>query len=177
MDKTQKEKLVAEVKERLERAQAAFLVDYKGLDVEAISRLRAALREKGTDFQVVKNRLLALASNDTQTSVLKEKLVGPTAIAIAYEDAVAPAKVLVDLEKELKNMELKAGQISGRILDVEAIQRLAKLPGREELLATVLGTMQAVPASFVRVLNGMITQLLYALKAIEEKKSAEPQAS
>jgi large subunit ribosomal protein L10 len=86
---------------------------------------------------------------------------------------VAPAKVLADLSKDLKNLELKAGQMSGKMLDADAIQRLAKLPGREDLLAQVLAAMQGVPGSFVRVLNGVIVQFLNALKALEEKKSAE----
>ena len=173
LDRTQKEAFVAEVKERLERAEATFLVDYKGLDVEGINRLRSALRETGTEFQVVKNRLLALASRDTDTDVLKEHFVGPTAVAITYEDAVAPAKVLVDLGKDLKNLEIKVGQMSGKILEAEAIQRLARLPGREELLAQVLAAMQGVPGSFVRVLNGVIVQFLNVLKALEEQRSAE----
>jgi large subunit ribosomal protein L10 len=173
LDRTQKEAFVADMKERLDRAEATFLVDYKGLDVEDINRLRSALRNTGTEFQVVKNRLLALASRETDTDVLKEHFVGPTAVAIAYEDVVAPAKVLADLSKDLKNLELKAGQMSGKMLDADAIQRLAKLPGREDLLAQVLAAMQGVPGSFVRVLNGVIVQFLNALKALEEKKSAE----
>jgi large subunit ribosomal protein L10 len=173
LDRTQKEAFVADMKERLDRAEATFLVDYKGLDVEDINRLRSALRNTGTEFQVVKNRLLALASRETDTDVLKEHFVGPTAVAITYEDVVAPAKVLADLSKDLKNLELKAGQMSGKMLDADAIQRLAKLPGREDLLAQVLAAMQGVPGSFVRVLNGVIVQFLNALKALEEKKSAE----
>lgn len=173
MDRTQKEAFVADMKERLERAEATFLVDYKGLDVEDINRLRSALRDTGTEFQVVKNRLLALASRDTDTDVLNELFVGPTAVAISYEEVVAPAKVLVDLGKDLKNLELKAGQMSGKMLDADAIQRLARLPGREDLLAQVLAAMQGVPGSFVRVLNGVIVQFLNVLKALEEKKSAE----
>lgn len=176
MDRTQKENFVADVKARLEKAEATFLLDYKGLDVESINRLRKELRNVGAEFQVVKNRLLALAGKGTQTEVLEDKFVGPTAIAITYDEPVAPAKVLVDLEKEFKALEIKAGQMSGRVLDVDAIQRLAKLPGREELLAQVLSTMQAVPGSFVRVLNGMIVQLLNVLNAIEEKKGQESQA-
>lgn len=176
MDRTRKAKFVEDVKARLERAEATFLLDYKGLDVEAINRLRRELRSTGTEFQVVKNRLLALASKDTETAVLEDKFVGPTAIAITYDEPVGPAKILVDLEKELKELEIKAGQMSGRVLDVDAIQRLAKLPGREELLAQVLSAMQAVPGSFVRVLNGMVVQLLNVLKAVEEKKNAESQA-
>ena len=81
-----------------------------------------------------------------------------------------PAKVLVDFEKESKKLEIKAAQISGSALDVEAVKRLADLPGRDVPLAQALSAMQAVPASFVRAVNGIIAKLMYAMKAIEQKK-------
>jgi large subunit ribosomal protein L10 len=173
LEKAKKEALVADVSERLGRAKATFLVDYQGLDVAAMSRLRKELRDAGAEFQVIKNRLLVLASRDTETAVLKEHLVGPCALAITYDDVVAPAKVLADTEKANQKLEIKFGQMSGRLLDADAVKRLARLPGREELLAQVLAAMQAVPASFVRVLNGAAVQFLNVLKALEDKKRAE----
>ncbi len=173
LEREKKEAFVADVKERLERAQATFLVDYKGLDVEAMNRLRKGLRDVGAEFRVVKNRLLALASRDTDTAVLNDRFVGPCGLAITYEDVVAPAKVLVDMEKDIKHLEIMAGQIAGRSMDAEAIKRLARLPGRDELLAQVLAAMQAVPGSFVRVLNGVLVQFMNVLKAVEDQKRAE----
>ncbi len=161
------------MKERLGRAQATYLVDYKGLDVAAMTRLRKELKDAGAEFQVVKNRLLLLASRETDTAVMQEHFTGPCALAITYEDVVAPAKALVDSEKDNKKLEIRAGQMAGRLMDVESIRRLAKLPGREALLAQVLAAMQAVPASFVRVLNGVTVQLLNVLKAVEDQKRAE----
>jgi large subunit ribosomal protein L10 len=89
---------------------------------------------------------------------------------------VAPAKALVDLSKDINNLELKTGQIAGKPMDAEALKRLAKLPGRDQLLAQALATMNAVPTSFVRVLNGVIGNLLNVLKAIETSKEGEQQA-
>jgi large subunit ribosomal protein L10 len=173
LERQKKEAFVADVKERLGRAQATFLVDYKGLDVAAMTRLRKELRDAGSEFQVVKNRLLVLASRDTDTGVMMEQFTGPCALAITYDDVVAPAKVLADTEKGNKKLEIKAGQMAGKLMDSESIRRLAKLPGREELLAQVLAAMQAVPGSFVRVLNGVAVEFLNVLKAVEDKKSAE----
>ncbi|MFP4036677.1 MAG: 50S ribosomal protein L10 [Desulfobacteraceae bacterium] len=173
MDKNEKIAFVNDVKGRLERAKATYLVDYKGLDVTAMNRLRRELKDAGSEFQVVKNRLLALASRDTETAVLKDYFVGPSAIAITYDDMVAPAKVLVNLGKEYKDLEIKAGQISGKVMDFEAVERVAKLPTRDELLAQVLAAMQAVPGSFVRVLNGVLMQFMNVLAALQEKKQAE----
>ena len=166
MDKKQKETLVADMKDRLSNAQAAFLVDYQGLDVETLNILRNELRQTGSEFQVVKNRLVKLACQDTETESLKDHFVGPCALTIAHDDVVAPAKVLVDFSKNQKNLELKVGQISGRMMDANAIKRLAELPGRDVLLAQTLSAMKEVPTSFVRVLNGVIVSLLNVLKAI-----------
>jgi len=171
MNKQEKELFVADLKAKLEKSQGTFLVDFQGLDVEAINRLRNELRQSGAEFQVVKNRLLKLASKDTDTRVMEESMKGPSAVTFAYEDVVGPAKVLSNFANEFKKMDIKQGQISGRAFDGEGIKRLAQLPGREVLLSQALSAMQAVPGSFVRVLNGLVTQLLYALKAIEQQKN------
>jgi large subunit ribosomal protein L10 len=170
LDRNQKETLVADMKNRLQNAQAAFVVDYKGLDVEALNRLRNELRQTGSEFHVVKNRLAKLACRDTQTESLKEHFAGPCALAVAHHDIVAPARVLVDFSKAEKALELKVGQICGKMIDMNAIRRLAELPGREELLSQVLSAMKEVPTSFVRVLNGVLVSLLNVLKAIENTK-------
>ena len=171
MNRKEKEIFVADMNSRLQKAQATFLVDYQGLNVEAMNALRTELRQSQTEFQVVKNRLLILASQNTHTASLKERFVGPCALAIAYEDIVAPAKALVDQSKKNNKLEIKAGQIDGKVMDAEGIKKLADLPSRDVLLAQVLSTMQAVPASFVRALNGIILNLLYVLKAVESQKS------
>jgi large subunit ribosomal protein L10 len=156
---------------RLQKAQATFLVDYQGLDVEALNSLRQELRKSNTEFQVVKNRLLKLASQDTETGSLREQFVGPCALAITYDDVVAPAKALVDQGTKHKKLDIKVGQIGGKPIDAEGIKRLADLPSRDVLLAQVLSAMQAVPASFVRALNGIVLNLLNVIKAIESQKS------
>lgn len=170
MNRKEKEMFVASMNSRLQKAQATFLVDYQGLDVEAINSLRSELKKQDTDFHVVKNRLLKLASQDTETAALEEHFAGPCAVAITYDDVVAPAKALVEQGVQNKNLEIKAGQIGGKTLDFVAIKRLAELPGRDVLLSQVLSAMQAVPTSFVRVLNGAVAQLVYVLKALEKQK-------
>jgi large subunit ribosomal protein L10 len=155
---------------RLQRAKAVFVVDYQGLDVEAINKVRGELRKIDTEFTVVKNRLLKLASEDTETKSIQEHFSGPCALAITYEDVVAPAKVLTEMSKGFENLELKIGQMSGKQIDVDAIKRLAELPGREQLIALVLSTMQGVPTSLVRVLNGVVIKLLNVLNAVGKSK-------
>jgi large subunit ribosomal protein L10 len=173
LNKKEKEIFVAHMQDRLKRANATFLVDYQGLNVEAMNRIRKELKKVDTEFHVVKNRLLKLASQDTPTASIGEDFVGPTALAITYDDIVAPAKVLVDMAKDYKELEIKRGQVSDRPMNSDAIKRLAFLPGRDELLAQVLSAMKEVPTSLVRVLNGVVVNLLHVLKAVEAKKENE----
>ena len=107
----------------------------------------------------------------TDTGLIKDHMHGPSAIAVTYEDMVGTAKVLVDFAEEFKKLRIKNGQISGRVVDIDAIKRLSKLPGKDVLLAQTLSAMQAVPASFVRVLNGVVAKLLNVLTAIEQQKA------
>jgi len=171
MDRQEKEKFVADLHGRLKKAQGTFLVEYKGLDVESMNQLRKELKKVDAEFQVVKNRLLKLAGEETDTGLIKDHMHGPSAIAVTYEDMVGTAKVLVDFAEKFKKLKIKNGQISGKVVDIDAIKRLAKLPGKDVLLAQTLSAMQAVPASFVRVLNGVVVKLLNVLTAIEQQKA------
>ena len=157
----------------LEKAQATFVVNYQGIDVETMNSLRRDLRKVNADFRVVKNRLLKLASEDTQTACIKEHLVGPCALAITYDDVVGAAKLLVEKDKKLEKLKLKMGQIGGKAINVDQIKRLAELPSREVLLSQVLSAMQGVPTSLVRALNGVVFKLLYVLKSIETQKQEQ----
>ena len=170
MKKSDKEAFVNTMKERLEKARATFLVDYQGLNVEAMNNLRGELRKVDAEFQVVKNRLLKLASQDTETGSMKDHFIGPCALAISYDVMVAPAKVLVNQSKDHDKLEIKVGQIAGKIIDFEGIKRLAELPSRDVLLSQVLSAMQGVPTALVRVLNGTAVNLVNVLKAIEDQK-------
>jgi len=173
LKKSEKEQFVADLSERLKRATATFLVDYQGLDVESINRLRGELRKAETEFQVVKNRLLKIASEDTETGIIRDQMVGPSALAITYDDVVAPAKALVEFGKEFKQLKIKCGQLSGKMFDGDAISHLSALPDRDVLLAQVLSAMQGVSGAFVRVLNGAVAQILNVLEAIKKQKSEQ----
>lgn len=172
MDREEKKQFVSDLHSRLEKAQGTFLVHYKGLKVSDINSLRNKLRDTGAEFQVVKNRLLKLACQGTETESIKDHMEGPTAITLTYDDLIGPAKTLVDFAKDFKQLEIKSGQISGKQINAAAVKQLAQLPGREVLLSQVLAAMQAVPASFVRLLGGIMGQLLNVLKAIEQQKEA-----
>ncbi len=172
MNRNNKEQVVAELAERLGTAKAAFLADYRGLNVDKVNKLRSDLRNAGVEYRVVKNTLLRLAAKGTGAECLKEHLQGPTAIAIAQDDPVAPAKVLTEFAKANDKFELKVGALDGKLLSIEEIKALSELPSREVLLAKVLGSLNAPATNFVGVLAAIPRSLVQVLAAIQDKKAA-----
>lgn len=170
MNKSQKDSIVRGLQERLGKASGAFLVDYQGLKVETLTKLRHELREANVQFQVVKNRLLVIACEGTDTAVLKEHIRGPSGLAITYEDVIKPAKVLTNFSRENGALEIKVGQINGKVVDLRAINKLAKLPPKEILLSQLLFTLSGVPALFVRVLSEIPRRMVTVLEAIKRQK-------
>jgi large subunit ribosomal protein L10 len=170
LNKENKQQVVTELHDKLTRAKAVFLADFRGMNVEKATGLRDELRKADVEYKVVKNTLLELASRETDKEALSSHFVGPTAIAFSYDDPVSAAKVLSRFAKESQAIfKLKAGVLSGRLISVADIQALADLPSREVLLAKMLGSMNApatnfvgvlaaVPGSFVRVLNAIKMQ-------------------
>lgn len=172
MNKQSKEELVAEFAAKLKGAKAAFLADYRGLDVDQANDLRNKLREVGVEYRVVKNTLLRLAAKDTDSACFDEYLIGPTAIALVNEDPVAPAKALVEFAKKNNIFVLKAGMLDGKLLAVADIMALAELPSRDELLAKMLGSMSAPASNFVGVLAAVPRTFVQVLAAIKDQKEA-----
>jgi len=171
LDRNEKEKVVTGLRERLGKACGTFLVDYQGLDVKALTKLRRELRETNIELQVVKNRLLSIACQDTEAAVLKDYITGPCALAITYDDVVMPAKVLTKFGQDYQALEIKIGEINGKVIDLPAIKRLAQLPSREILLSQLLFSLSGVPTSFVRVLSEMLRRLVTVLEAIKRQKA------
>lgn len=168
----EKQAIAEELHKAFADSKVVILTDYKGLNVAAMSDLRRRLRQSGVHYKVVKNRLLARASEQTGVEAIRSHFKGPSAVAFSYEDPVAPAKILIDFAKEFEALEVKVGVLGGKELDFKAIKALADLPSREQLLGQVLGAMNAVPSSFVRALANLPQKLLYAITAIKDQKEA-----
>ena len=172
MNRDNKQELVTEMHERLTRAKAVFLADFRGMDVGKATTLRNELRSASVEYRVFKNTLLDRASQGTDMECLSPYLTGPTAIAISYDDPVSAAKVLSKFAKDPQGkFVLKVGVLSGKLLDVRQIQALAELPSREVLLAKMLGSMQAPATNFVGVLAALPGSLVRALDAIRAQKA------
>ena len=183
MNRQEKEAVVAELRDKLERSKAAILTDYRGLKVLEITELRHKLREEGVEYRVVKNSLIRLAVKDTEASPLKDYLIGPNAVAFSYDDEITPAKLLLEYAKQNQKLEVKAGVLAGRLMLQEELKRLVQLPSKEVLQAQLLGimstlpsrllgVMNAVPRDFVGLLAAVPRNLLGVLKAIEQKSSS-----
>ena len=174
MLKEKKSEVIATLQEKLGRAEFNVLTDFKGLKVAEFTQLRRELKEAGGELAVVKNTLLKLAAGDRAAAALEKFLVGPTAIVLGYQNPVEIAKILSKYAKDKPdNFVLKAGILGRSVLTDKDVVELAKMPSREVLLAKLLGALQGVPTSLVSVLSGILRQLLYTLKAIEEKKAGE----
>ena len=172
MNRDNKQELVTEMHERLGRAKAVFLADFRGMDVGKATTLRNELRSASVEYRVFKNTLLERASQGTDMECLSPYLTGPTAIAISYDDPVSAAKVLSKFAKDPQGkFVLKVGVLSGKLLDVKQIQALADLPPREVLIAKMLGSMQAPATNFVGVLAALPGSLVRALDAIRAQKA------
>ena len=166
-----KEQKVAELQELFANSQAVFLTDYRGISVAEDVKLRAKMREAGINYLVAKNTLIKIACNNYGSNELDSYLNGPTAIAFA-EDPGAAAKILSDFVKESKKTQIKAAMLSGKLIDAQGVEDLAKLPSREVLLAQVAGAFAAPMSSFAGVTAGILRQLVTVVDKVREQKSA-----
>jgi large subunit ribosomal protein L10 len=172
VNRTEKAAVTEKIRSAAGRSSIALVADFKGMSVEEMTRLRVRLREAGGELLVVKNTLARIAFTGGPHAVIKDNFRENCTIALGSADPVSIAKAVADFAKTGKNFKLRHGSLEGKFLSAEQIEALARLPGREELLAGMLGTMNAVPTSFVSLFANIIRGMLYALKAIEEKKAA-----
>ena len=168
-----KQAIVQEIADKMKNAQGTVVVDYRGLNVEEVTELRKKARENNIDYKVYKNSMMRFAAKEAGVEGLLDVLVGPTSIAFCEDDPVAPAKLINDFAGEHKALEIKAGVVEGKVLDVAGVKELAELPPREVLVAKVLGGLNAPISGFANVLNANLKGLVVALNAIAEQKGAE----
>jgi large subunit ribosomal protein L10 len=172
MPRPEKVQAVAEIKERLERAQAVFLAEYAGLSVKQQQVLRRGLREGGAEFKVVKMTLARRAAAELELAELDELFIGPTGMAFADGDPVTAAKALKDFAKENEALAVKGGLLGSEFLTPERISELAEIESRDVLLARIAGAMKAPMANLAGLLAAMPRNLASAMQQLVEKKEA-----
>lgn len=167
----EKKAVVAEVSGKLTGAQAAMLAEYRGLSVAQMTTLRRKAHESNVFLRVVKNSLARRAVEGTGFECLKDQMIGPLAFAVSA-DPVAVAKILSEFAKENEALKIKVGAMDGKLMSLAQIQALAVLPGREQLLALLLGTMQAPVQKFVQTLNEVPAKFVRTLAAVRDAKAS-----
>lgn len=170
MPQPEKIKRVEDLCQTLEGAKSIFMTDFSGLSVEDITKLRRELRKVDVNFVVVKNTLAKLSAEKVGLEKMTDFLVGPTGLAIANGDPIAPVRVIYDFQKQKKKPTIKAAVLEGKFLDQEAAEAVRNIPTRDELIAQVVGTIAAPLSGFVCGLNSMLTKLVYTLDQVKEKK-------
>jgi len=153
--KQAKQVIIDEIKEKLDGAQSAVVIDYMGTTVAQADAMRKKLREANVDYTVYKNTLIKRAIEGTEFAPLADVLDGPSAIAISKEDATAPARVLKEVIDEFKKMEFKAGVVEGNFFDQNGIQEIASIPSRDVLIAKFMGSIQSPVSKAVRTFQAI----------------------
>lgn len=169
--KKQKEEIVKDLTDRLNKSKSLVFTKYHGLTVSDIRELRGQMKEQGADYGVVKNTLMKVALDKSDLKEVKlEKQSGPLAVAFGYEDEVAPARLCWQFAKSHKTLELTGGVLESDLLSKEEVENLAKLPSKDELIAKAVGSIGAPLSGFVNVLAGNLRGLVGTLNAIKDQK-------
>jgi large subunit ribosomal protein L10 len=168
----EKKELVAEISAKVAQAQAIVLAEYRSLEVGEITKLRAKARGAGVYFRVLKNTLARRAVTDTPFAGLAQHMVGPLMYGMSA-DPVAVAKVLNDFAKTNDKLVIKAGAMPGEVMTAKQVASLASLPSRPELLARLMGTMQAPVAKFAQTLNEIPSKFVRTLAAVRDQKEKQ----
>ncbi len=168
----EKQAIVAEAHETAQAALSAVMADYRGVTVDAMTKLRQSARESGVQVRVIRNTLAKRAFEGTDLECMNEVLTGPCIVAFAMEDPGASARLFKDFAKEQEAFEIKALSVGGKLLPAEQIDALAKLPTRDEALAMLMAVMQAPVTKLVRTMNDIPGRVTRVVAAVRDQKQA-----
>jgi len=173
MTRSEKEQAIASLQEKFARAQGMFFTDFTGISVEKITVLRSEFRKAGIEYLVVKNTLAKKALEQVGGyETVYPTLKGATAIAFAYADAAAPAKILQKFKEKNEKLISKLCVLEGHVYEGAKLPELAKIPSRPELIASILGSLDAPVSGIVGTLNAVMRELVGTIEAIEQQKAA-----
>ncbi|GBD07376.1 50S ribosomal protein L10 [bacterium HR21] len=172
LTRERKAQIVEELSEKLQRARGIYLVDFAGMTVAESQALRKELRPQGFEYKVAKNTLIRRALHALGNhAALEQHLVGQTGLILSYTDAVAPARVLRDFIKRVDKPRFKAAVVEGQYFDGSQLDTLASMPSREELIAGILGSLQAPVAGIAGALGALLRDIAYLVEAVARKQS------
>ncbi len=172
MPTAQKAETVENLRERMQAASAIYVVDFQGINVENLTKLRRQFREIDSEFQVVKNTLTRIAACAIGKDELTQYLTGPTAIIVCNKEIIGPAKVLNDYVKQKAvKMKIKCGLVEGQLISAQEVKLVANIPPRDQLLTLLLRAFQSPVSGFAMVLSGVLRNLVGVLDSIAKEKS------
>jgi large subunit ribosomal protein L10 len=171
LTKDQKKKIVQDLTAQVKKSKSVVFVDYKGISVKDLTSLKKELRSVGIIFKVTRKTLFDIAFKEAGVEVNTKKMEGQVAMSLSQEDEVAPAKIIAKFAKTNENLKILGGVLGVKAMSAEEVKELAKLPSKEEMLARLVGTINAPVSGFVNVLAGNLRGLVQSLKAIAESKS------
>lgn len=169
MLRSEKEQMISELNEKFTRAKAVVVAEFSKLDVATVNRLRKKLREGKVEWKVLKNTLARRAAKGTSVEKVSDDFTGPVATAISYDDVIAPAKILAEFAKDLETIKIRSGVVQGQKIDKAGVVALAKLPGLNELRATILSMINQPATKLVRTIKEPGGALARVIKAKSEK--------
>jgi large subunit ribosomal protein L10 len=170
MPKPEKIEVVATLKEKFSTAEGFVLADYTGLTVEEVNGLRGKCKEADIEYKVIKNTLAKIAVKEANLEGVVDFIDGPTAVALSVKDSVAPARVLAAFMREIKKMAFRGGYVDGRAYSADEIKEISRLPGKDGLIAQVMGALNAPMANIVWNLEGNLRNLVSIIDQISKKK-------
>jgi large subunit ribosomal protein L10 len=173
MKRSEKDQVIAEVTEQLSRAKSMFFADFTGITVEQVNELRKEFRKSKIEYRVVKNTLAKKAlKNVTGYDKVIDRLKGPSAVALGFDDPVAPAKIMKKFREKHQKLNVKVVVLEGQVFDGSQLDDIAKLPTRGEIIAGILGSIQAPITGVAGTINAVMRDLVGVIDAIEKKKAA-----
>ncbi len=173
MPNAQKELIVSELTALVKSSKGAILTDYRGLTVAEVSKLRTHLRDMDAEYHIVKNTLYKRALGNALTPELDELLKGPTAIVFAKGDIVAPSKAVLDFVRESRkpDVKVKGGYLDGKVLSMEQVTAISKLPSKEVLMGQLISSLDSPASGLVGTLNSIVSELVRTIQAIADKQT------
>jgi large subunit ribosomal protein L10 len=172
LNKQEKSRIVSELQDKFGKAKGIVFTDYRGLNVEELTGLRIALRASAVEYKVVKNTLAKRAAEGTPVNAAKDIFSGPIGIAIGYDDPVLVVKKVLEYSKTNEKLEIKGGVVEGGVYTPQQIKAISALPPREVQLAMLVGAMQSPLSKLAGLLNSTLTQFMYAMEGLKNKKQS-----
>lgn len=169
--KEQKQNIVKDLETKIEKQKSIVFMDFSGVKVKELAKLREKLREEGNEMKVAKKTLMTIALKNKGVELDSKKLNGEVAMVFGYEDEIAPSKLVYQFSKENQKAKILGGFLENKFYEMADVIRLAELPSKQQLLGMLLGTLSAPASNFVSVLSGNTRKLVFALSQIKEKKA------